>query len=72
MNKTPWFIFSQDLDRVYAVFYVKNKWDKYSKLKKAKSQKYIKLISRYEAILNRKIDIISKISNIEPIELMME
>ncbi len=55
----------------FAVFYVKDKWDKHLRLKKAEPQKYMKLISRYEAILNRKSNASSKISDIEPVELIV-
>lgn len=56
----------------FAVFYVKNKWDKRPRLKNAKSQKYIKLITKYKAILNKKSDATSKISNIELVESIAE
>lgn len=41
-------------------------------LRKADPQKYNKLITRYEAIFNQKIDVAGKISNQEPVELMAE
>lgn len=73
MSGTPWSTSSRDLDGVFAVLYIKNKWDKRPRLKKAEPhQEYMKLISKYEAILNRKSDISSKISNIEPVELMVD
>lgn len=72
IRRIPWFTFFEDLDSIFIVFYVKNKWDKCLKLKKVKSQKYIKLISRYETILNWKSNTVSKISNIKLVELMAE
>lgn len=50
-----------------AVLYVKEKWDKYPRLKKKESQEYIKFISRYETILNRRSNTASKISNLESV-----
>lgn len=72
MSGTPWFTSAQDLDRIFGVFYIKNKWDKCLRLKNAEPQEYIKLNSRYEAIPNRKSNAASKISDIEPVELMVE
>lgn len=68
ISETPWSKSPRDLDGGFVVLYIKNKWDKRPKLKKAESQKYMKLISRYKTILNRKSDATSKISDIEPIE----
>ncbi len=72
VSGTLWSTSPQDLDEVFAVFYVKDKWDKHSRLKKAETQKYMKLISRYEAILNRKSNAASKISDMEPVESIAE
>lgn len=72
MCRTLWSIFSWNLDRVFAIFYIKNKWDKRPNQKKVKSQEYMKLICRYEVILNRKSDIAGKINNMELVELMVE
>ncbi len=72
VSGTPWSTSPRDLDRVFAVFYVKNEWDKRPRLRKAEPQEYIKLISRYEAILNKKSDAVSKISNMEPVKSMAE
>ena len=70
MNETPWSTSLQDLDGVFAVFYVKNRYDKRLRLKKAEPQEYMKLITRYEAILNRKSNAASKISDMKPVELI--
>lgn len=72
VSKTLWFTSFGDLDGVFAIFYIKNKWDKYPRLKKVALQEYMKLISRYEVILNWKCNIASKISDIKSIELMVE
>lgn len=70
VNRSPWFISPRDLDGVFAVFYVKNKRDKRPRRKKAEADEYLKLISWYEAILNRKSNAASKISNMKRIELI--
>lgn len=72
VSRTPWSTSPQDLDEVFAVFHVKNHWDKCPRLKKAEPQGYMKLISWYEAILNRKSDAVNKISDMEPVESMVE
>lgn len=72
VSETLQFIFPKDLNEVFAIFYVKNKWDKRPRQKKAKPQEYIKLISKYKAILNRKSESTSKISSLEPVEQMAE
>ncbi len=72
VSGTLWSTSPRDLDGVFAVFYVKNEWDKRPRLMKAEPQEYMKLISSYEAILKRKSDAASKISNIEPVESMAE
>lgn len=69
LSETPGSTSPWDLDGVFAIFYVKNEWNKRPRLKKAKPREYIKLISRYEAILNGKSNATSKISNMELVEL---
>lgn len=68
MSRSLWSPSLQNLDGVFAVFYIRDKWDKCSRLKKTELQEYLKLITRYEVILNRKSDAARKISNIEPVE----
>ncbi len=72
VSGTPWSTSPRNLDRVFEVFYVKDEWDKHLRLKKAEPQEYMKLISRYKAILNRKSDADSKISDMKQMESMME
>lgn len=67
-----WSTLSQNLDRVFAVFYIKDKLDKYLKLKNIKLQEYIKLINRYKGILNKKTNIINKLNNMKLIKLLLE
>lgn len=57
VSGTWWSTSPQDLDEIFVVLYIKNKWDKHPRLKKIKSQEYIKLISEYKAILNRKSNV---------------
>lgn len=54
------------------MLYVKNKWDKRPRLNKAEPQEYTKLISGYEAILNKKSDATNKISNMKRVQLIAE
>lgn len=70
VSGTPWSTSPWDLNGVLAVFYVNDKWNKRLRLKKTEPQKYMKLISQYEAILNKKSNATSNISNIEPVEFM--
>ncbi len=70
VSGTTWSTSPRDLDGVFAVFYVKDEWDKRPRLKKAEPQEYMKLISRYEVILNRKSNATNKINDMEPIELI--
>lgn len=72
MNEILSFTSFSDFDGVFAVNYINNKWDKCPKSKKTEQQEYMKLISRYEAIPNRKRSAASKISNIETVESMTE
>ena len=72
ISGTPWSTSSRDLDGLFSVFYVKETWDMHAPLKKADSQEYNKLITWYEAVLNRKTDVIGKMSNQEPVKTMAE
>lgn len=72
VSRTAWSTSFQDLNWVFTILYIKDKWDKHSKPKKTKPQKYIKLISKYKGILNRKIDAASKKINIDIVQLMAE
>lgn len=56
----------------FAILYIQDKWNKCLRLKNTEPQEYIKLINRYEMILNRKSNAASKISNIELVELTAE
>lgn len=44
----------------------------HAQLRKADSQKYNKLITRYKAILNCKTNVVGKMSDQEPVESMAE
>lgn len=57
---------------MFAVFYVKKKWDKHAKLKKADPQEYNKLITWYKAVLNNKTNATGMTKNYKPIEFMVE
>lgn len=70
VSEILWFISLWDFDRVFTVFYVKDEQNKRLKLKKTKSQEYMMFISRYKAILNKKSNAASKISNIKPVEVI--
>ena len=72
ISGTPWSTSPQDLDGVFSVLYVKETWDMHVQLRKAKPQKYNKLITRYKAVFNRRTDIVGKMSDQEPVELMVE
>lgn len=72
VSETLWSTSLRDLDVGFADLYIKNEWDKRPRLKMAEPQEYMKLISRYIVILNRKSDATSKISNMEPVESIAE
>lgn len=57
--------------RFLQFFIIKN-INKYLILKKTKFQKYIRLINKYKAILNRRNNVVSKINNIKPVELIIK
>lgn len=52
--------------------YIRKEWNKRPRLRKIELQEYTKLINKYIAILNKKSNTTSKISNIEPVESMTE
>lgn len=72
ISETPWSTSPQDLDGVFLVFYVKETWNMYARLRKADSQEYNKLITRYKAVLNRRTDFVGKMSDQKPGESMAE
>lgn len=59
----------QNSDRLFVVFYIKT-----SKINAQdyRRQNYIKLIRIYKAILNRKKNTASKISNIQSVQLIVD
>lgn len=72
ISGTPWSTSPRDLDGVFSVLYVKETWDMHARLRKADPQEYNKLITRYEAVLNRRTDVVGKMSDQEPVESMAE
>ena len=72
ISGTPWFTSPRDLNGVFSVLYIKETWDMHTWLRKADPQEYNKLITRYEAVLNQRTDVVGKMSNQEPVESMAE
>ena len=72
ISGTPWFMSPQDLNRVFSVLYVKKTWNMHAQLRKADPQEYNKLITRYKVVLNRRTDVVCKMSDQKPVELMAE
>lgn len=72
VSGTPWSTSPRDLDGVFSVLYIKKIWDNHARLDKAGPEAYGKLITRYEAILNRSASAASKSNDHEPVEAMAE
>ena len=72
VNETLLSISLQDLNDDFAVLYIINKWNNSPRQKKVEPQEYIKPMYSYKAILNKKSNAASKISNIKSVELMAE
>lgn len=52
INGTSCFMFLQDIDKLFSIFYIKKIWDMHAQLKEANVQEYKKLIIWYKAALN--------------------